>query len=113
MEVETLVDWDTAIALGYAAEQLFVAAQALTSDLVSKEQGLQAADTRVVALLDNEQFLPTRIRDRLRRLHESYAKGGTRRLDEAAAHDLSQQTMRLLREVRDVLAWIESQRLAA
>lgn len=113
MEVETLVDWDTAIALAYAAEQLFVAAQALTSDLVSKEQGLKTADTRLLALLDNEQFLPTRIRDRLRRLHQSYANDQARRLDDAAAHDLSRETMGLLREVRDVLAWVETQRLAA
>jgi hypothetical protein len=108
------VDWDTALALAYAAEQLFVAAQALTSDLVRIDQGLEVADLRLAALLQNQEFLPEPIRDRVCKLRDSYRTyRPAKPLDQAMAGRLAQQTMDVLAEVRDVLANIERKRLAA
>ena len=108
------MDWDIAIALAYAAEQLFIAAQALTSDLVSTEQGLAVADARMGALLDNGRFLPPPISQRVRTLHAAYVNNrGTRCLEPRVAGALAQQTLSVLSEIRDVLANVENRRVAA
>jgi hypothetical protein len=108
------VDWDTAIALAYAAEQLFIAAQALTSDLVSKDQGLSIADSRISALLQNAEFLPDGIGQRVRQLHHSYLRRRAAAHQNASiARSLANDTMSALAEIRDVLSGMEQNRLIA
>ena len=108
------MDWDTAIALAYAAEQLFVAAQALTSDLVSTDRGLSVADSRLGALLDNSELLPKRIREKVFHLHDSYLRYRTAaRFDLESANTLASATMSTVEEIRDVLNERDETRLAA
>ncbi len=108
------MDWDTAIALAYAAEQLFVAAQALTSDLVSTEHGLSVADSRLGALVENSGLLPNSIRQRVLHLHDCYLRYRieTRR-DPASANSLANATLSTVGEIRDVLNQVYETRLAA
>ena len=108
------MDWDTAIALAYAAEQLFVAAQALTSDLVSTERGLRVADSRLGALMENSGLLPNRIRERVLHLHDRFLRcRRENRLDSASAESLASATMSTVEEIRDVLNDVDEHRLAA
>jgi hypothetical protein len=106
--LETWVDWDTAIALAYAAEQLFIAAQALTSDLVSTGHGLSVADARINALLQNSEFLPAAISQRVRKLHDCYLRRrAVAHQDASIARSLANDTMLALAEIRDVLSGME------
>ncbi len=108
------MDWDTAIALSYAAEQLFIAAQALTSDLVSTDQGLSVADARLTALLQNAEFLPAQIGQRVRRLHDSYLRRrAAAHQNDSIARSLARDTMSALAEIRDVLSGMEKSRAIA
>jgi len=108
------VDWDTAIALAYAAEQLFIAAQALTSDLVSTDHGLSLADSRISALLQNSEFLPTPIGQRVHKLHDSYLRRrAAAHQDASIARSLANDTMAALAEIRDVLSGMEQNRVVA
>jgi hypothetical protein len=108
------LDWDTAIALAYAAEQLFVVAQALTSDLVSTEYGLKVADSRLGALMENSNLLPKRIREKVLHLHDRYLRYRTeKKLDPVSANSLSTATMSTVEDIRDVLNEINENRLAA
>ncbi len=108
------MDWDTAIALAYAAEQLFVAAQALTSDIVSTEHGLSVADSRLGALIENSELLPNRIREKILHLRDRYIRcRSANRLDAALAKSLASATMSTVGEIRDVLNEIDETRLAA
>ncbi len=107
------MDWDTTIALAYAAEQLFIAAQALSSDLVSPQRGLRTADGYLQLLLENERFLPSHIRKRLRHLHAAYLKNCSALVSEAAARTLARKTMSLLEEIRSALATAQPPRQVA
>jgi hypothetical protein len=108
------VDWDTAIALAYAAEQLFIAAQALTSDLVSTDQALSVADARLTALLQNAEFLPDGIGLRVRKLHDCYLRRrAAAHQDASIARSLANDTMSALEEIRDALSGMKRHRLVA
>lgn len=100
-----MLDWDTRVALAYAAEELFLTAQALTTDLISREQGLLEAHGHVRALLRHERYLPARIGMRLHHLNDSYSRredSGAQ--DRAGADQLTANTMSILNDIRDVLA---------
>ena len=59
------MEWDSAITLAFAAENLFAAAQLLTSDLVPWRRALRVAyDRHLVPLLENDDFLPEDIREK-------------------------------------------------
>jgi hypothetical protein len=108
------VEWDTTIALAYAAEQLFIAAQALTSDLVSTDHGLSIADTRLTALLENAEFLPNSVTRQVRDLHECYFRRRTAaHRDASVARSLATDTMAALEKIRGELSGMRRDKLAA
>jgi hypothetical protein len=97
--------WDTTVALAYAAEELFITAQALTTDLISREHGLSVAHQHLRGLLQHEGSLPSGIGMRLHKLDDNYsARENTGDTDASGADALSAATMSVLEEVRDVLA---------
>ena len=103
-----MLNWDTRVALAYAAEELFLTAQALTTDLISREQGLLEAHDHVRALLQHERYLPMRIGIRLHHLNDSYARReDSRAQDRAGADLLTANTLSVLNDIRDVLAEYE------
>lgn len=53
------VGWDNVVALSYAAEQLFMAAQLLTSDTIPRNLAVQQTCNRYLrSLLTHEELLP-------------------------------------------------------
>ena len=96
--------WDSAVALAYAAEELFLTAQALTTDRISSQHALSEAHRHLRGLLQHEGALPAEIGKRLRNLDATYAErenGGA--TDPAAADALSAETMAVLGDVRNLL----------
>jgi hypothetical protein len=96
--------WDTTVALAYAAEELVFAAQALTTDLMPRDNSLNVARRHLHELLQHQRYLPSEIGSRLRNLDALYAEwenspatGATRRPSVTLA------TMAVLSDVRDLL----------
>jgi hypothetical protein len=103
-----LGSWDTAVALSYAAEELVFAAQALTSDLLSREQGVAVAHRHLHGLMRHERSLPTQIGDRLRRLDALYTESENSGLTVPAQRQKATvATMSVLGDIRDLLAVAE------
>lgn len=98
------MNWDSAITLAFAAEQLFAAAQLLTSDIVPWNRALRMAYERhLVPLLENDSFLPAEIRDRMLEAHRSYLRAKSRGLSREFAQQLAGDLMSILREINPLL----------
>jgi hypothetical protein len=98
------VQWDSAITLAYAAEQLFAASQLLTSDLVPDKRALRTAyDRHIVPLLENERFLPEGIRKKLVGAHEAFLSANCTGLSHDCARQLASDLMNILRDVSATL----------
>jgi hypothetical protein len=98
------VQWDSAITLAYAAEQLFAAAQLLTSDIVPWNRALRIAHERHLApLLENERFLPERIRDRLLEAQRSYLRAKSAGITREYARQLASELMSILNDTSTML----------
>ena len=96
--------WDSAITLAFAAENLFAAAQLLTSDLVPWKPALRIAYERhLVPLLENDDFLPDNIRDKLLDAHRSYIGASSRGLNQNFARQLASELMDILREITAII----------
>jgi hypothetical protein len=94
--------WDDLLALGYAAEQLFVAGQLLTSDVVPVEQAVQAACERHIGrLLRMRQLLPTSLVQQLEACFNQCPMRGA--MTREQARELGQRTLGILDELRRVL----------
>ena len=79
--------WDNRVALAFAAEELLFAAQAITSDSISQEQGFDIAHSRLRILSQHGRSLPADIAGRLAALDSSYTDR-----EESGATDLSGAT---------------------
>ena len=98
------MNWDSAITLAFAAEQLFAAAQLLTSDLVPWNRALRIAYERhLVPLLENDRLLPEDIRDKMLEAHRSYISAKSRGLSKEFAQHLASELMDILREIMPLL----------
>jgi len=98
------VNWDSAITLAFAAEQLFAAAQLLTSDLVPWNRALRIAYERhLVPLVENDSFLPADIRAKMLEAHRSYLREKSRGLSREFARELANDLMSILREIMPLL----------
>lgn len=96
--------WDSAINLAFAAENLFAAAQLLTSDLLPWNRALRiACEKHLVPLLENDEFLPSDIRERLLEAHRSYVRASSQGLSPTFARQLGSELMAILREISEVL----------
>ena len=103
-EVSALVKWDSAITLAFAAENLFAAAQLLTSDLIPWKRALRVAyDRHLVPLLDNDDLLPADIRDKLLDAHRSFLRASSRGLNAEFARQLANDLMSILGEITSLL----------
>ena len=99
------MNWDSTITLAFAAEQLFAAAQLLTSDFVPWNRALRIAYERhLVPLLDNDSLLPENIRDKMLEAHRSYVSAKSRGLTREFARELASQLMDILREIMPLLS---------
>jgi hypothetical protein len=98
------VKWDSAITLAFAAENLFAAAQLLTSDIVPWKRALRLAyDRHLVPLLDNCDFLPADIREKLLDAHRSFLRANSRGLSAEFARQLASELMGILSETTSML----------
>lgn len=98
------MQWDSAITLAYAAEQLFAASQLLTSDLVPSNRALRTAyDTHIAPLLDNERFLPEGIREKLLGARQTFLSASCTELSHDCARQLAAELMNILRDVSATL----------
>jgi hypothetical protein len=98
------VKWDSAITLAFAAENLFAAAQLLTSDLVPWKRALRLAyDRHLVPLLENDDFLPEEIREKLLDAHRSYLRANSRGINPEFARQLASELMHILGEITPTL----------
>jgi len=98
--------WDNMLALGYAAEQLFVASQLLTSDTVALPKGVEAVcEQHLGNLLRYEQLLPATLSSSIRECRQecrSLARTGA--YTTASAEKVATHLRQLLEQVRNVLA---------
>ena len=109
----TAVEWDSAITLAFAAEQLFAAAQLLTSDLVPCSRALRAAHERhILPLLENDTLLPSSIREKLRDAHQSYLAAEGSGLTPEFARQLASELTSILSEITQILSQVSAPSLA-
>lgn len=98
------MQWDSAVSLAFAAEQLFAAAQLLTSDLVPWNEALRIAYHRhLVPLIENDDFLPEDIRDKMLEARRSYDDASARGLTRDFARELASELMGILAEITPML----------
>ncbi len=100
-----MTNWDAQVALLYAAEELFLAAQALEADVIAREDRLAVAHHHLLKLLQHEKSLPPEIGQSLRSLDASYSqRESAHAIDKTGADTLITATMFVLNGVRKVLA---------
>ena len=96
--------WDSAITLAFAAENLFSAAQLLTSDVVPWKRALRLAyDRHLVPMLENDDLLPEEIRDKLLDAHRSFIRANSRGLNPTFARQLASELMDILGEITAIM----------
>lgn len=96
--------WDTNIALAFAAEELLIAVQAITSDALSPERGLGVAHYRVKIVSENGQSLPPGIAARVAVLDASYSdRENSGASDKAGTKAIVAATQKLLSDVQILL----------
>ena len=106
------MQWDSAVSLAFAAEQLFAAAQLLTSDLVPANQALELVHERhLVPLLDNGDFLPEPVRHQIVEAQHSYNTAVSKGLTRDFARCLASELMKILSEVTGILKQISGRSL--
>ena len=99
-----MTTWDTTIALSYAAEELLVAAQALTTDLMSRQDGIVVAHAHLRILLQHQHSLPVAIGKQVEQLDAIYIRQeGSDATAQETADSLTIATMAVLGGVRDAL----------
>ena len=104
IETSATVKWDSAICLAFAAENLFAAAQLLTSDLVPWKRALRVSYERhIVPLVENDDLLPADIREKLLDAHRSYIQADSRGLNREFARQLASELMGILSEISSML----------
>jgi diadenosine tetraphosphate (Ap4A) HIT family hydrolase len=92
------------VALSFAAEQLFTAAQLLTSDMIAPEHALRlACDQHISQLLDHQQFLPVHIVARLQQAQRHCSNAQSLSINKPDAEALASEVMTILREVSAAL----------
>src|SRR5438270_8433021 len=98
--------WDNVLALGYAAEQLFVASQLLTSDTVPLHEGIDAAcEQHLGNLLRYEELLPATLTSSIRECRRRCREvSRAQHINPAAAHAVASDIRSVLEQVRNVLA---------
>jgi hypothetical protein len=102
------VDWDGSVALAYAAEQLFAAAQLLTSDRIPADQALRAScEQHISALLEYREFLPPVLATELEAAHSICTEKITSAIRKEDVQQLSVRVMELLRNISRVLNQVE------
>jgi hypothetical protein len=108
-----MTSWDTTIALSYAAEELLVAAQALTTDLMSRQDGIIVAHAHLRILMKHQHSLPSAIGDEVAQLDAVYARqADSNAADQERADSLTIATMAVLGGVRDALTVEQERRIA-
>ena len=102
------VDWDGTVALAYAAEQLFAAAQLLTSDTIPADQALRACcEQHISALLEYRKFLPPGLATELEAAHSICTDKIGSSISKEDLQQLSFGVMELLRHISRVLNQVE------
>lgn len=103
--------WDTHVALAFAAEELFFAAQAITSDSPSREHGFDVAHSCIHLLSEHGRALPSDLADRIAALDDSYTnRENSAATDTAGSLAIIAATLGLLGDVQNRLAASQRER---
>ena len=105
LQLATMSTWDSNVALAFAAEEPLVAAQAITSESISKEQPFGIAHSRVRILSEHGRSLPSDIVDRIAVLDDSY----TDRENSGATHTVG--AMAIVAATLDLLGDVQNRLL--
>lgn len=107
-------NWDTAVSLAYAAEQLVLAAQLLTSDMVPMHTAVITAYERYVpAILEHKKWLPFDVAVQLDEAFMDYRSARNRSLDRSLIQHLRSRLLRVLAIVDHYLHDFNPEMLAA
>lgn len=111
IDVAYQFQWDNVVALGYAAEQLFVAGQLLTSDTIPLDRAVEIACKRHISgLLNYKNLLPRELVRRVESCCDKYRQlSRGRGIQRQDAEDLSHTVLSVLDEVRRVLNEVAEQ----
>ena len=102
------VDWDGTVALAYAAEHLFAAAQLLTSDRIPADRVLRVScEQHISALLEYRKFLPQVIGTELEAAHSICNDKIGSAISKEDIQQLAYRVMELLREISRLLKQAE------
>ena len=102
--MKSVASWDTAVALAFAAEQSFAAAQLLTSNTITPQEALRLSYEEYVSpLLEHTRFLPLSMTARLRRAHAEYVRAEKRGIGREDASRLASELMVILRQIAPLL----------
>ena len=102
------VDWDGAVALEYAAEHLFAAAQLLTSDRIPADHALRVScEKHISALLEYRKFFPQVVGAELEAAHSICNDKISSAISKEDVQQLAHQVMELMREIARVLKQAE------
>ena len=102
------VDWDGTVALEYAAEHLFAAAQLLTSDRIPADHALRVScEQHISALLEYRKFFPQVVGTALDAAHSICCDKIGSAISKEDVQQLAYRVMELLREIARVLKQAE------
>ncbi len=103
------IGWDNVVALSYAAEQLFMAAQLLTSNTVPVQQAVtQTCDEHLCRLLDYRELLPEPTTRAILECLETCARmRGSGQIELGAAQRLAGSIRNVLGDIHRLLAEVD------
>jgi hypothetical protein len=108
------VNWDGTVALAYVAEQLFAAAQLLTSDRIPADHALRVScEQHISGLMEYREFLPKAIGTELEAAHALCSDKKGVEISKEDAQQLTRRVMELLRAISRIIKAEPSAPLAA
>jgi hypothetical protein len=106
--------WDGTVALAYAAEQLFTAAQLLTSDRIPADHALRVScEQHISRLMEYREFLPKGIGTELEAAYVLCNDKEHVEISKEDAQQLASRVMDLLRAISRIIGAEPSTPLAA
>ncbi|HEX6465664.1 MAG TPA: hypothetical protein VFZ99_00075 [Terriglobales bacterium] len=107
-------NWDTAVSLAYAAEQLVLAAQLLTSDIMPLSKAVATVYERhVPAILEHKKWLPFDVAQQLADAFSDYRSARHHILNHRIVQHLRSRLLKVLTIVNSYLLDYNPEALAA
>ena len=103
-QMKDVQNWDTTVALAFAAEQSFAAAQLLTSDTATPTDALKLCYSKYVsALLVHSHFLPPGITENLEASQSNYVRAQEAGISTEDAERMASELVVILRQLTPFL----------